>query len=176
MEDQEVPIEQVHEDIHRHSHGRDDWTMGVALTTALLAVCAAIGAMLAGHYANESMLEQMQSSNQWNYYQAKSVKENVLRSKMDLLEAFGKPASDKDLEKLTEYKHEQEEIRTEADKLTKESAHHMHLHSRIARSVTLFQVAIGVSAISVLTGRRIFWFAGIASGIAGLLILGLSFI
>ena len=150
--------------------------MGVALTTALLAVCAAIAAMLAGHFANEGMLEQMQASNQWSYYQSKSVKENVLRSKLDLLEAFGKPAPDKDHEKLATYKHEQEEIRAEADQLTKESAHHMHLHSRIARSVTLFQVAIGISAIAVLTRRRLFWYAGIVSGIAGLLMLGLSFV
>jgi hypothetical protein len=176
MEEQEVPIEQVHEDIHHHSHGRQDWVLGVALTTALLAVCAAIAAMLAGHYANESMLEQMQASNQWNYYQAKSVKENVLRSKLDLLEAFGKPTAEKDLEKIRDYKREQEEIRAEADQLTKESGHHMHLHSRIARSVTLFQVAIGVSAISVLTKRRVFWYAGILAGIAGLALLGMSFV
>ena len=171
-------MEQVDEDIHRHrhGHGQSDWTLGVALTTALLAVLAAIGSLASGHYANEGMLEQMQASNQWGYYQSKSVKENVLRSKLDLLEAFGKPTLEKDREKLAEYKHEQEEIRAEADKLVKESAHHMHLHTRLARSVTLFQVAIGVSAIAVLTRRRLFWYAGIASGIAGLMLLAVAFI
>ncbi len=175
-------MEQVDEDIHRHRHGhghgegRPDWTLGVALTTALLAVLAAIGALASGHYANEGMLEQMEAANQWSYYQAKSLKENVLRSKLDLLEAFGKPTADKDREKLTQYKQEQEEIRTEADKLVKTSAHHMHLHTRLARSVTLFQVAIGVSAIAVLTKRRLFWYAGIASGIAGLVLLAVAFI
>ena len=176
MEAPEVPLEQVTEDVHHHSHGKGGWVLGVALTTALLAVLAAIASLLAGHYANEGMLEQMQASNHWSYYQSKSVKENILRSKLDLLEALGKTGSEKDREKLAEYKREQDEIRAEADKEAKESGHHMQLHMKLARSVTLFQVAIGVSAIAVLTGRKLFWFAGIACGIAGAILLAMVFL
>ena len=113
MEAPEVPIEKVHEDLHEHAHGhgKPGWAMGVALSTALLAVLAAIASLLAGHYANEGMLDQMKSSNEWSRYQAKSVKENVLRSKIDLLMALGKPINPKDTDKVAEYKKEEEELR-----------------------------------------------------------------
>lgn len=176
MEAPEVPLEQVTEDVHHHSHGKGGWTLGVALTTALLAVLAAIASLLAGHYANEGMLEQMKASNHWSYYQSKSVKENILRSKLDLLEALGKSGSEKDREKIAGYKHEQEDIRAEADKESKESEHHMHLHMKLARSVTLFQVAIGISAIAVLTHKKLFWFAGIVCGAVGSVLLATAFL
>ena len=36
---------------------------------------AAIAALLAGHAANEALLEQIKASDQWSYYQSKSIKE-----------------------------------------------------------------------------------------------------
>ncbi len=167
MEAPEVPIEKVHEDIHEHSHGKGGWAMGVALSTALLAVLAAIASLLAGHYANEGMLDQMKSANEWNRYQAKSVKENVLRSKVELLAALGKPVAQKDTDKLAEYRKEEDELGESARKLGEGSEHHMTLHSRLARSVTMFQVAIGVSAIAVLTQQKMFWLGGLVCGAIG---------
>jgi lipopolysaccharide export LptBFGC system permease protein LptF len=171
----EVPIEQVGEEIHERSHGQRGWIMGVALSTSLLAVLAAIASLLAGHYANEGVLEQLEASNQWSFYQSKSVKENLLHTKGDILEALGKVAPEKDLEKLSDYRREQEEIRLEAGRLAKESKHHMRLHARLARSVTLFQIAIGVSAIAVLTRRKRFWLLGLGFGMGGFVLLVTAF-
>jgi hypothetical protein len=172
----EVPLEQVSEDIHHNSHGQGGWVMGVALTTSLLAVLAAIASLLAGHYANEGVLEQLEASNRWSYYQSKSVKENLVRTKVELLEALGKVPSEKDREKLNDYKREQETIQNEAHQLGEESKHHMQLHSRLARSVTLFQVAIGVAAIAVLTRRKRFWLVGLAFGSGGVVLLVTAFL
>ncbi|HTI69141.1 MAG TPA: DUF4337 domain-containing protein [Candidatus Limnocylindria bacterium] len=168
MEEPEVPIEQVHEDIHRHSHGKGGWATGVALTTALLAVLAAIASLLAGHYANDGVLEQLRASDTWNQFQAKSVKQSLLVSKIDILEAMGKSGAEKDRLKLAEYDQEKKELEHEARRLQHEAEHHMELHSGMAHSVTLFQVAIGISAIAVLTDRRSFWVAGILCGVGGL--------
>ena len=52
--------------------------MMVALTAALLSVLAAITALFASHYANEAMIEQIQASDQWSFYQAKGIKSVVL--------------------------------------------------------------------------------------------------
>jgi hypothetical protein len=178
MEAPEVPIEKVHEDLHEHAHahGKPGWAMGVALSTALLAVLAAIASLLAGHYANEGMLDQMKASNEWSRYQAKSVKENVLRSKLEVLTALEKKVSPKDQEKLAEYRKEEEEIGENAKKLGESSEHHMDLHARLARAVTLFQVGIGVSAIAVLTDRRMFWFGGMVCGVIGTFFLITAFL
>ena len=168
MEDSDVPLEQVHEDIHHHAKQGESWTMGVALTAALLAGLAAVTALLSGHHANEGMLEQIHASDQWNYYQAKGIKAAVLTAKIELLSGLGKTPDEKDRTKAADYKVEQEEISRSAKEKEAASQQHMHLHVIYARGVTLFQVAIAISAISVLTKRRTFWFVGIAFGCIGM--------
>src|SRR6266542_3991704 len=115
MEAPEVPTEHLHEEIHHHAtHKKQPWTMGVALSSALLAGLAAVCSLLAGHHANEAMIDQIQSSDRWSFYQAKSIKAAVLGSKIELLEAEGKPVAQKDRDKVAEYKKEQDEISAQA--------------------------------------------------------------
>ena len=67
MEEPEVPIEHLQEEIHhRVSHSSERWTLGVALSSALLASFAAVASMSAGHYATEAMTFQIESANQWS--------------------------------------------------------------------------------------------------------------
>jgi hypothetical protein len=173
MEAPEVPTEHLHEEIHhRVGHGKPRWTMGVALSSALLAGLAAVCSLLAGHHANEAMIEQIQSSDRWAYYQAKGIKAAVLGSKMELLEAEGKPINQKDRTKLQEYKTEQEAISAEAKAKEHASEAHLHKHVTFARGVTLFQIAIAIGAIAALTDRKSFWFVSLAFGAIGVYYLG----
>ena len=174
MEAPEVPTEQLTEEINHHaahggaaSHSRLTWTMGVALSSALLAGLAAVCSLLAGHHANEAMIEQMQSSDQWAYYQAKGIKSAILSSKIDLLEGEGKKVSAKDKEKVEQYRKDQEEITALAKEKQEASEAHLRSHVVYARGVTLFQIAIALGAISVLIQRRLFWFLSLGIGVIG---------
>ncbi|HKS31875.1 MAG TPA: DUF4337 family protein, partial [Chthoniobacterales bacterium] len=72
MEEAEVPLEHLHEEVHHHAeHNSEKWISGVALSTAILAVLAAIAALLSGSHANEAMMEQIEAADQWAFYQAK---------------------------------------------------------------------------------------------------------
>jgi uncharacterized protein DUF4337 len=53
------------------------WTRYVALTTAILAVFAAIGALQSGSMINESMMDQLRASDTWNQYQASRLKDHL---------------------------------------------------------------------------------------------------
>ena len=91
MEDPEVPTEHLHEEIHHHAeHSRERWVLGVALSSALLAGLAAVSSLMAGHHANEAMMSQIESTDQWRYYQSKGIKETALTSKAEILDALGK--------------------------------------------------------------------------------------
>jgi Domain of unknown function (DUF4337) len=173
MEEAEVPTEHLHEEInHRAEHaGKSHWTMGVALSSALLAGLAAVSSLLAGHHANEAMIEQIQSSDKWAYYQAKGIKAAVLGSKIELLDAEGKAISSSDKKKMEVYKEEQDEISSEATEKEHSSEDHLKKHVIFARAVTLFQIAIAIGAISVLTNRRPFWFVSLAFGLLGAVFL-----
>jgi heme/copper-type cytochrome/quinol oxidase subunit 4 len=172
MEDPEVPTEHLHEDMEHHAeHSKARWTLGVALTSAFLAGLAAVSSLLAGHHANEAMVEQIRSSDKWSYYQAKGIKAAVLGSKIELLEAEGKPVSPKDRQKILDYKKDQDDIAAEASEKEHASEAHLQTHVVFARAVTLFQIAIAIGAIAALTNRRPFWFVSMALGAVGIYFL-----
>jgi hypothetical protein len=172
LEEIEVPTEQLHEEMHHHvEHAEQPWMSWVALSAAILAALAAVSALLAGHHANEAVLEQMHASDHWAYYQAKGIKSAILASKLELLSSLGKPISGKDQEKLSQYKKEQEEISNQAKEMETSSQEHLEHHVVLARGVTLFQVAIAIAAISILTKRRRFWLVSLAFGVGGLAFL-----
>ena len=107
MEEIEVPIEHLQEQLNESTRESEEkWILLVALTAAILAVLAAITSLLAGHYANEAMIEQLQASDQWAYYQAKGIKASLLESKIETFGALGKQAAAKDEEKFKDYKKE----------------------------------------------------------------------
>ena len=171
MEEAEVPLESLHEEIHHHAeHGGPPWISGVALSTAILAVLAAITGLLSGKHANEAMMDQIRASDQWSYYQAKSVKASVLDAKMTLTDTV----TEKDKEKAAQYQEEQGEIKREAEEKERAAKSNFHKHEIFARGVTMFQIAIAIAAISALTKRRTFWFVSLVFGLAGsaFLILG----
>ena len=173
MEEAEVPLEHLHEHIHHHAeHGGARWISGVALSTAILAVLAAITGLLSGKHANEAMMAQIEASDQWSYYQAKSIKASVLDAKMTLTSE----ATEKDKEKAAQYQEEQAEIKKEAEHKEAEAKTNFHKHEVFARGVTMFQVAIAIAAISALTKRRLYWIVSMIVGGAGCVFLVLGFL
>jgi hypothetical protein len=173
MEEAEVPLEHLHEQVHHHAeHAAEPWIAWVALSTAILAVLAAIAGLLSGSHANEAMMAQIEASDQWSYYQAKSIKASVLEAKMTLTAE----ATEKDKEKAAQYQEEQAEIRREAEHKQAEAKSNFHKHEIFARGVTMSQIAIAIAAISALTRRRKFWLVSLAFGAAGLVFLVLGWI
>jgi hypothetical protein len=116
-------------------------------------------------------MSQIESSDQWGYYQAKSIKASVLDAKI----ALANSQNEADSQKRDRYEKEQEEIKTEAEHKTSEAKSHFHQHEVLARGVTMFQIAIAIAAISALTKKRRFWIVSMLFGIAGcvFLVLGL---
>lgn len=170
------PTEHVQEEIHHHAqHSAERWIAGAALTAALLAVLAAVGGALAGVHLTESSRAQIEANNKWGYYQAKSIKSSILKSKDEMLVALGKEPSEKDKAKMEEYEHDMEKIKEEAEHLAVESSQHLHLHEVIERGVTFFHIAIAVVAISVLTKRKLFWFLSLGFGVIGLIFVAQAF-
>jgi hypothetical protein len=163
MEEIEVPLEQVQEDIHHHSHHEN--TNGIiskgALLSAIFAVLAAISALFAGHYSNEAMILQIQSSDHWSHYQAKGIKSSIIELRYEMTK------DEKLKEKVEKYKEEQEELSKEAAKKQEESKTLIKKHENLATTVTFFQIAIALIAIGILTKRKTFIYSSIGLGLIG---------
>lgn len=163
----------------------------VALMTAILAFCGAISswqgsvalneAMLLKNDSilkkNESVLKKTEASDQWNYYQAKGSKQNL--SELGLSLSTSKEKQESYQKEIERYKQEKAEIKKVADALEAESkkfdkesaeaneksAERIHPHHRWELAMTIFQIAISLASITILTRKR--WLF-IASGLAGL--------
>ena len=72
---------------------------------------------------------------------------------------------------MAEYEREKEQIQQKAEELERDAQNHLLIHQGLASSVTMFQIAIGVGAISALMRRRGFWLASLAVGAVGLYFL-----
>jgi hypothetical protein len=173
MEEAEVPLEQAHEQVHHSAeHSGERWISWVALSTALLAVLAAIAGLLSGKHANEAMMSQIEAADHWAYYQAKGIKAAVLDAKISL----GGAAQEQDRTKAERYQEEQHEIEKEARSKETEAKSNFHQHEIFARAVTMFQIAIAIAAISALTKKRKFWGVSLIFGLAGCVFLILGWI
>jgi len=164
MEEPEVPLEHLHEHVNESAkHAGEVWISWVALSTAILAVLAAIASLLSGEYANEAMMNQIETSSQWSYYQAKSIKSAVVDMKM----ALSSVPDEQDRSKRTRYDKEQEEIKSEAEAKQAAAKSYFHKHEVFARAVTMFQIAIAIAAISALTKKYSFWIVSLVFGAVG---------
>ena len=144
----------------------------VAMMTAILAFCGAISswqgstslseAMLLKNESillkNQSVLKKTEASNQWNYYQAKSSKQNLSELAVELAPESRRPFYQDEVKR---YKTEKAEVMAEAQKLDKESTEwdrksdeQMHQHHRWAQATTALQIAIAMAAIALLTRKR----------------------
>ena len=165
-----------HEVEHVAQHGGDNFTSRVAVLTAIISTVGAIFGYMGGHsqnaallLKNEAAIQKTSASNQWNYYQAKSNKQNLAELSVTLTTG---EAQEKFKQAVERYKKEKEEIKVEAEKLEadakaadKKSELEMHVHERWALATTLLQIAIALSAIALLTRKR--WLLGAVYGATG---------
>ncbi len=164
------------------SHGPS--TSTIAVVTAVLATVGALFSYMggatqanAGLYKNNAAIKKTEASNQWNYYQAKSSKQNLAEIAIVLAPEDRRAGFKEEVER---YKAEKGDIKLAAEKLEaqssdwdKQSDGEMHLHHRWAQATTALQISIALAAMALLTKKR--WLEWGMFGVAGLgLLLGVA--
>lgn len=169
MEDPEVPTEHLHEHIQEAAHeSRDRWSMLVAISTAFMAAFAALSSLMAGHQSNEALISQMQASDQWAYYNAKGIKAEVADAVAKINFSKVADSSKNVAARKAKLKEDQKEIQEKAEELEKESKLHLQKDMILARAVTFFQIAISISAISILSKKKPLWYISLVLFAAGI--------
>ena len=154
-----------HEVEHAAQHEPTGMAGQIAVVTAVIATIGALFAYEggatqanAGLLKNDAAIKKTEASNQWNYYQAKSSKQNLSELALELVPEARKPFYQDEIKR---YKAEKAEIKAAAEKLEAEaksfddqSAAQMHEHHRWAQATTALQVAIAMAAIALLTKSK----------------------
>jgi len=185
----EIDTDAVREQVDRALQRDDVLLKRVALTTALLAVCAAVASLRAGATANDALLLQTQAtrlqaeaSDQWAFYQAKGLKAAVDEASAAAWLATGKEPPPEYAERKEHYATEQRTIEERARRMEQQRDDKLHeaapllrAHHGFAAAVAIFQVAIALGAIAALGGSRGIWIGSLVLGGVGLVLLGVSF-
>jgi uncharacterized protein DUF4337 len=163
MEEIEVPTEHLHEEIQERAEERKEkWILFVALSTAVMAVLAAVAGLLAGHHANEALIERVKASDQWNLYQSKSLKQEIAVNTDLIMHTQDHSAA------IAKYDKDKADAMKDAREAEKESEAHLAKHVPLASAVTAFQIAIAISAIAILTRRKVLWVCGLVLTAVGI--------
>ena len=176
MEELEDPTERLKETMEAAEQKNERWTFSVALSTAMIAVLAAIAGMLGNHHSNEAVLEQIRASDKWAYYQSKSIKAELASSTNQVLTTLDKPLPADNAQKMARYEKEKAEIKAQAEEGEKNSEDHMRVHVVFSRAVTIFQIAIAISAIAILTKKKMLWYMSLLLTAAGCVFFVLGFL
>jgi len=163
-------------ELEHAGHGGDNFSSRIAVMTAIMATAGAIFGFAAGStqndaamFKNEAAIVKTEAADQWNFYQAKSNKQNLAELALVL------PGIDtaKYQADIARYKTEKEDIKKHAEELEKsstewsdKSAELLHQHHRWAQAMTALQVAIALAAITLLTRKS--WLQFTSYGVAGL--------
>ncbi len=163
---------------------KEPWLSYLALTTVIFAVCATLATLKGGGFSTRSVISQAQASDQWSYYQAKSIKGYIYDLQKDKLElelgAIKTKVSrsvaldyEKKImaykEKVEKYDQEKEDIKQKAEELEKRRDDAQTHSGTFGLAAMFLQIAILLSSIAALMKKKFFWFIGIGAGCFGLL-------
>jgi hypothetical protein len=164
---------------------RRDWIDHVARTTAVLAVLAAVSS---GQYANQfsrTILAQAEASDQWSYYQAKSIKQHLVSQQVVTLDAIAltRPEAAADLRRLQErdraevarYDREIAEAKAKAETMESDKRLHQRQGNWFQGAFIVLQAGVVLSSVAASAKRKELWAFALACGIAGLAIVAYGF-
>jgi hypothetical protein len=156
------------------------WLNWLAITTIIFSASATLSTFKGGGYSTKAVLAQTKASNQWAYFQSKSVKQHTCELQRDAfeLQALGacEPAlADSyrvklvDLNKdIARYDKEKNEIKASAESLEVAKSDYQRHSSTFGLAVVYLQVAIMFSALAALLKKKYIWGLGVVVGSYGL--------
>ena len=171
-------------ELEHAAHSTDPLSGRLAVMTAIFATIGAFFGYMGGAtqndalmFKNDSAIRRTEASDQWNFYQAKSSKQNLAELGAVLASA---DAAARYRTEVDRYNKEKQEIMAKAQEPEKRSAEletkseaSMHVHHRWAQAMTLIQISIALAAITLLTRSRGLQYVsyGVAAASVGLGVL-----
>lgn len=177
---------EAHEHTEHLMHEADGFVTRVAILVAVLAVLAAATGNLEAlesekvlQGTSEATLEQDKATDAWAEYQADSIKRHLY-----LFEADANPSRASQYRKAAgEEDNKQAAVRVRAlaaekarSDLLSEGRAHETRHQRLTGSATLFEIAIALCTVALVTRRKWAWMGGAALGLGGIVILAAAFV
>ena len=163
---------------------KEKWLTYMALTTILIAVAATLSTFKGGGFSTRSLLNQTKASDQWAFFQAKSIKKDLYDARKENLEvqvaSLEKQKGNEALfekyngliadytQKVKTYESEKEDISKIAkgfENVRDESKKHS---DKFGLAVIFLQISIVLSSIATLSKKKYVWICGLILGAIGI--------
>jgi hypothetical protein len=162
---------------------KEPWLNYMAFTTVIFALFATLSTFKGGGFSTRSVISQALASDQWAYYQAKGVKENLyevqkekLQLEQDVLpanapekvkqryqEALGSVEA-----RIKKYDGEKTDIKQKAEGFERDRDEAKKHGAPLGYALILLQISIVLSSIAGLMKRKLLWQLALPLGIAGI--------
>jgi len=177
------PLEELEHHEHAEhaqhaAHAGDKLISKVTFTIAVLAVLAAVGASLettesdaAMSAKNDAVLQQNRASDQWAFFQAKSLKKNIYQLASETPGPRAAGYAQTAAREAAEGAKAQEDAKAfeeKRDQALERAEMHETRHGRLTIAATLLHMAIAIATLAIILHRRWPWFAALGLGAAGL--------
>lgn len=151
---------------------KEKWQGWLALSTAIMAVLAALTTLYMGKFSSRAIMSQGQESDQWAYYQAKSIKGSTFETSKKMLElqlmtqkglsteatAEFQKTLNKYADDIKRYDIEKKEIKDKAEAIAKVKLKAQEMGGNFAYALIFLQIALMLSSIASLTKRHYLWY------------------
>lgn len=186
MNDAPLDAQEHVEHAQHAAHEKNPFISQVSITIAMLAVLAAVvgsletyesgAAIIAG---NEAVLEQDQATDQWNLYQAKSLKKNMFGIAADAggakAAAYRAKAEDEGRGQ-DQAQIQAKSLEGERERAVALSGRHEGRHHKLSVAATLLEMGIAISTIAIITRKRWPWLISCVVGVAGAAVAVLAYL
>jgi hypothetical protein len=156
----------------------------MAITTILIAVTATLSTFKGGGYSTRSLLNQTKASDQWAYFQSKSIKGYIYDMRSENLQLqvtqLEKQKGNEELvakykgkiEAYDQYVKKHEEEKAEISKAAagyEAQRDECKLHSdKFGMAVIFLQISILLSSIATLSKKKFVWICSLVLGLIGI--------
>ena len=163
---------------------RESWTKYTSVSLVFIAVLAAIATQWAGKYSsrvlvelNNATFDQAKASDEWSYYQAKSIKQNLYEALREIApKSDGAQSTDVFNAKVARYESEKADVKKKAESLeqdrdnARKAATVASQHGAGAgTAVSIFQIAIALGSICLVTKKKPLWYLSMALSAAAVI-------
>ena len=170
--------EELHELQEHAQHARHDPSVApVSLTMAVLAVLVATVSLLGHRTSIEEVVLQNKVTDQWAYYQAKNIRRHSDESFADMISilnskdgAAAAKLQEKYRAEADRYRDEQKELDAKARELEQEAVRARGKTDRFDLGEVFLEIALVITSITLLSGRRLFWYLGLLFGATGIVV------
>ena len=145
---------------------KDPFEKRVAISIAIFAVALSYISMKGDNAKTDAIINTNESSNQYAFYQAKSLKEHMAENEADTLKYLATSPEaarrrDELLAEATRYKKEKEDIKKAAENYRAAANKGGDMNDRCDFAGLFLQIAIVIASVAILSRQHLLWFASL---------------